>query len=88
MKNRKFSPFLIYIIAMFLIMSWISGLFGDGTDNVPYSDLVGLFQDGQVKSFEVQDDLISLKLHKVILFFSSPISKIGLLFYIDTLIID
>ena len=63
MKNRKFSPFLIYIIAMFLIMSWVSGLFGDGTDNVPYSDLVGLFQDAQVKSFEVQDDVISMKLH-------------------------
>ena len=63
MKNRKNSSFLIYIIAMFLIMSWVSGLFGDGTDDVPYSDLVGLFYNEQVKSFEVQDDIIALELH-------------------------
>ena len=63
MKKSRFSPFLIYIIAMFLIMSWISGLFGDGTDDVAYSELVGLFYNEQVKSFEVQDDIIALELH-------------------------
>ena len=63
MKNRKVSPFLIYIIAMVLIMTWVSGLFGDGTDGLNYSEVVSLFQDGQVKSFEVQDDVIALKLH-------------------------
>ena len=63
MKNRKSSPFLIYIIAMFLIMSWVSSLFGDGTDGLSYSEVVGLFQSEQVKSFEVQDDIIALELH-------------------------
>ena len=63
MKNRRFSPFLIYLIAMFLIMSWISGLFGDGTDGLAYSEVVGLFEQGQVKSFEVQDDIIAMELH-------------------------
>ena len=63
MKNRKSSPFLIYIIAMFLIMSWVSSLFGDGTDGLSYSEVVDLFQSEQVKSFEVQDDIIALELH-------------------------
>ena len=63
MKNRKSSPFLIYIIALFLIMSWVSGFFGDGTDGLTYSEVVGLFRNEQVKSFEVQDDIIALELH-------------------------
>ena len=63
MKNRKISPFFIYIIAMFLIMSWVSGLFGDGTDDLAYSEVVSLFRNEQVKSFEVQDDIIAMELH-------------------------
>ena len=63
MKNRRFSPFLIYIVIMFLAMSWISGLFGDSTDKLAYSEVVDLFRNAQVKSFEVQDDLIAMELH-------------------------
>ena len=63
MKNRRISPFFIYIIAMFLIMSWVSGLFGDGTDDLAYSEVIGLFRDAQVKSFEVQDDILAMELH-------------------------
>ena len=63
MKNRRISPFLIYIAVMFLAMSWISGLFGSKTDDMSYSDVVSLFRNEQVKSFEVQDDLISMELH-------------------------
>ena len=63
MKNRRISPFLIYIAAMFLIMTWASGLFGDGTDGLAYSEVVNLFQNEQVKSFEVQDDVIVMELH-------------------------
>ena len=63
MKNRRFIPFIVYIAAMFLIMSWISGAFGDGTDKLAYSEVVSLFQSEQVKSFEVQDDIIALELY-------------------------
>ena len=63
MKNRRYIPFLVYVIAMFLIMSWVSGAFGDGTDDLAYSEVVSLFENEQVKSFEVQDDIIALKLH-------------------------
>ena len=63
MKNRRFSPIFIYIAVMFLAMSWISGLFGDTTDKLAYSEVVSLFRDEQVRSFEVQDDLIALELY-------------------------
>jgi len=63
LKNRRYIPFLVYVIAMFLIMSWVSGAFGDGTDDLAYSEVVSLFENEQVKSFEVQDDIIALKLH-------------------------
>ena len=63
MKNRRISPFLIYIIAMFLIMSWASGLFGDGTDGLAYSEVVSLFRNEQVKRFEMQDDILAMELH-------------------------
>ena len=63
MKNRRISPILIYIIGMFLIMSWVSGFFGNGTDDLAYSEVVDLFRNEQVKSFEVQDDIIALELH-------------------------
>ena len=62
MKNNRY-PFLIYIVVLFLIMSWISGLFGDGTDGLAYSEVVDLFRNEQVKSFEVQDDIIAMELH-------------------------
>ena len=63
MKNNRF-PFLIYIVALFLIMSWISSFFGDTTDGLAYSEVVDLFRNEQVKSFEVKDDIISMKLHR------------------------
>ena len=63
MKNNRF-PFLIYIVALFLIMSWISSFLGDTTDGLAYSEVVDLFRNEQVKSFEVKDDIISMKLHR------------------------
>jgi len=63
LKNRRTFPFLIYIVIMFLIMSWASGLFGDGTDGLTYSEVVSLFENAQVKTFEVQDDVIAMELH-------------------------
>ncbi len=63
MKNRRFIPFFVYVLAMILIMSWVSGVFGNGTDKLAYSEVVELFRNEQVKSFEMQDDVIAMKLH-------------------------
>ena len=63
MKNRKMPPVIIYIVVMFLIMSWVSKLFAPDVSSVPYSEIVSLFRAEQVKSFSVEDETISLKLH-------------------------
>lgn len=64
MKTRKFLPFVVYIVVLLLLFSWISGAFGMGRDNLAYSEIVGLFQNKQVKSFAVQGDKIQLELHE------------------------
>ena len=63
MRNNRIFPFLIYVVVMFLVMSWFSGIFGDGADDLDYSEVVSLFRSEQVKSFELQDDTIAMKLH-------------------------
>ena len=63
MKKRKLSPTLVYIVVMFLLMSWASKLFAPEVEAVPYSKIVGMFRSEQVKSFTVKDETISLKLH-------------------------
>ena len=63
MKNRRTIPFLVYVLIMILVMSWASNLFGSGTDDIPYSQIVHLFHAEQVKSFEVQDEVIYMDLH-------------------------
>ena len=64
MKKRSFFPLLIYVAIMILILSWATDLFGGGTDDIPYSQIVHLFREEQVKSFEVQNEIIYLNLHR------------------------
>ena len=54
---------VLYIVVLVLIFSLVLGFFSSGTDNLPYSQLIQLFKNEQVKSFVVQEDTISLKLH-------------------------
>ena len=63
MKNRSNFSYLIYLVALFLLFSWVSGIFGLGTDDLSYSQIVDLFENEQVKSFTVQGEKIELKLH-------------------------
>ena len=63
MKNRRILPLIVYVLIMILVMSWASGMFDGGADDMPYSQIVQLFRQEQVKSFEVQDDVIYLNLH-------------------------
>ena len=63
MKNRKILPVLIYLSILFMILSWLMNAFGAGNSNLPYSKVVELLRDEQVKSFVVEDQSIELKLH-------------------------
>jgi len=63
LKTRKIFSLLLYAAAMVLLFSWAMGVFGDGTDGLTYSQVISLFENEQVRSFVVEDDLIQLKLH-------------------------
>ena len=63
MKNRKIFSLILYIVVLVLLFSWTMGFFGDGTDGLTYSQVVGLFESEQVRSFVVEDNVIQLRLH-------------------------
>ena len=63
MKNRKWITVVIYGLILVLTFSWMLGLFRARRDDLPYSQLVSLIENGQVKSFVVEGEYIQLKLH-------------------------
>ena len=62
MKKTKILPILIYLGILLMILSWIMNAFGVGNSNLPYSKIVEMFRNEQVKSFVVEDHTIELKL--------------------------
>ena len=54
---------VLYLLGLVLLFSWITSLFGNGTDNLTYSQVVQLFEREQVKSFVVEENKIELQLH-------------------------
>ena len=63
MKNRRILPMLLYLVILVMIFSWTSDLFDASMNNIPYSQVVELFQKEQVKAFEVQDHVIVMELY-------------------------
>ena len=63
MKNRKIIPMLVYLVMLFLILTWVTGGFGQQQTNLTHNQIVELFEQEQVKSFVIEGNLIELKLH-------------------------
>ena len=63
MNNRRLVPLVIYLAALVLVFSWISGMTASSKSELPYSELVGLFEKEQVRSFVVKGNTIFLELH-------------------------
>ena len=63
MKNRKIIPLLVYLLVLFLIMSWLTDGFGLGQTDLSHTQLVALFEQQEVRSFVIQGNLIELELH-------------------------
>ncbi len=63
MKKSKLLSLVIYGLILIFTFSLALGAFGGSNDDLSYSEVVELFQKEQVKSFEVEDNEISLKLH-------------------------
>ena len=63
MKNRKAIPMIAYLLVLFAVFSWASNFFSDNLDQIPYSQVVELFRQEQVKAFEIQDEVITMELY-------------------------
>ena len=62
MKKRKQIPVFIYVLVLALVFSLVSGLLAHMDRGPAYSEVVMLFEKGEVKNFVVEDDNISLQL--------------------------
>ena len=63
MRKPRILPMLIYVLVMVVLFSWSMGIFGNEDGDIPYSEVVALFRSEQVKSFQVEDETITLSLH-------------------------
>lgn len=63
MKNRKILTVVIYLVLLSVALSWIYGIFDTPGNAIPYSSVVALFQQEQVRSFLVQGDQLTLNLY-------------------------
>ncbi|MBQ8797895.1 MAG: ATP-dependent zinc metalloprotease FtsH [Oscillospiraceae bacterium] len=54
---------IIYVVILVLVFSLIISIFAGRTDDLPYSQIVQLFKNEQVKSFVVDQKTITLELH-------------------------
>ena len=64
MKKSKVITLVVYVVALVLLFSWMLGLFGGNGNDYPYSQVVQLFKDEQVRSFIVEENEIVLQLHQ------------------------
>ena len=62
-KNRRSFPLILYVILLISVFTWMGDLFGDNISKIPYSQVISLFRQEQVKAFEVQDDVITMELY-------------------------
>ena len=54
---------IAYLLLLFAVFSWANTLFDDSVNQIPYSQVVDLFRQEQVKAFEIQDDVITMELY-------------------------
>ncbi len=62
MKKRTIITLVLYLGVLALLFSWMMGLFGNRMDDLPYSKIVELIQQEQVKSLTVSGQTIRLTL--------------------------
>ncbi len=63
MKKRSPISVILYLAILALLFAWVFGIFGDGTDNIPYSTVLELLEKGQVESFTVEGNRVELSLN-------------------------
>ena len=63
MKQRRSLPLIIYLVILALAFSWVTNLFSQPGNAVPYSDVLHLFRTEQVKSFLVEGERLEMDLY-------------------------
>ena len=64
MKERKNYSLIFFMLVLTIGIYLLMGLFGTGNQEVPYSQVVSLLENQQVRSFVVQDQYIVLDLYQ------------------------
>ena len=64
MKNRR--SLFIYLLLLVIVFSWVNEFFSENINQIPYSSVIELFRQEQVKAFEVKDDVITMELYVTI----------------------
>ena len=66
MNNRRISPIVmvVYLAVLVAVFSWAGGLFQKDAVQIPYSQIVELIEQGQVRSFVVEGNTISMTLRE------------------------
>ncbi len=64
MKKRRFLPLIVYLLVLAAVFYWVNGLFDNSLAQVPYSEIVNLFRQEQVKEFVVEEQTITMTLHR------------------------
>jgi len=62
-KNRRTIPLIVYLLLLISVFSWAGELFSDNLTKIPYSQVLSLFRQEQVKAFEIKDDVITMELY-------------------------
>ena len=77
MKNRKSIPLIIYLVVLATAFTWLSSIFTPSGNTIPYSQVVDMFEQEQVKSFVVQGDTLTMTLHTPINDKSSVVTSLA-----------
>ena len=64
MKKIRFVPLIVYLLLLSLAFSFILDIFRSPGNTVPYSGIVSMIESGNVKSFVVEDQTITLELRE------------------------
>ncbi len=63
MRNRRYVPLIVYLLILVLVFTWTDNLFDKSLNKMPYSQVLALFREEQVKAFEVEDKIITMELY-------------------------
>ena len=63
MKKRSIITLVLYLAILALLFSWVTGVFGNVTDDLTYSQILKLFREEQVKVCVIDEPHIYLTLH-------------------------